>query len=230
MKLGILLPAYNEEKNIKYVINDARNVFPRARIVVVDDGSKDKTYEIAKNEGVTVLRHAINKGKGEALKTGFNFFLKSGADAVIVVDADRQYPVSHGKKILKELKSADFVSGFRIPSDVPFANRLGNFIWRKCFNILFGTKLRDVSCGFVGLNKRALRAVRNIYGGYIIESSMFVNSIISGLKISQVPVRVSYRGRKITKFVRMFFGVLFFIINNGLKYRLGCFERLKKIN
>jgi glycosyltransferase involved in cell wall biosynthesis len=218
-RIGVLLPAYNEEKNIRSVIRETKRILPGVKIVVVDDGSKDRTFEIAKSENVIVLKHKKNMGKGEALKTGFRFFSRR-VNAVVVIDADRQYPVRYAKKILEGLEEADYVTGYRLPSDVPYANRMGNFVWREVFNLLFGTKLKDSNCGFVGLNRKAMEKIKNIHGGYIIENAMMADAVRSGLKVKQVPVRVTYGKRKVSKFARMFFGVLFFIFKEGLKYRL----------
>ncbi len=222
-KVGILFPAYNEEKNIRGVIKDAKKVLPNATIVVVDDGSTDRTYELAKKEKVIVLRHFVNKGKGEALKTGLDFFRRAGVSYVIVADADRQYSIKDATKFLGALKNADLVTGYRIPSDVPYANRMGNFIWRLLFNFFFDVKLKDSNCGYIGFNKKALRKIKDIHGGYIIENAILADAIRKKLKISQVPVKVKYRKRRIVKFARMFFGVLFFIVKEGMKYRLRNF-------
>jgi glycosyltransferase involved in cell wall biosynthesis len=222
-KIGILFPAYNEEKNIRAVIKDAKKVLPNATIVVVDDGSTDRTYELAKKEKVIVLRHFVNKGKGEALKTGLDFFRRAGVSYVIIADADRQYSIKDATKFLDAFKNADLVTGYRIPSDVPYANRMGNFVWRLLFNFFFGVKLKDSNCGYMGFNKTALRKIKDIHGGYIIENAILADAIRKRLKIVQVPVKVKYRKRRIAKFARMFFGVLFFIVKEGMKYRLRNF-------
>lgn len=220
-RVGLLLPAYNEEKNIQIVIKEAKNYLPTSKIVVVDDGSTDRTSEIAHRMGATILKHKKNLGKGEALKTGFEYFLNKPIDFVIVIDVDRQYRLKDAVKILRALenKKGDLVSGYRNPRDIPYANRAGNFIWRTLFNFLFGTKHKDVACGFMGLNKNALRKIRDIGGGYIVESSLLVSCVKNKLKVFQVPVRVFYGKRKIRKFARMFFVVLTFILIKGLKYR-----------
>lgn len=221
-KLGVLLPAFNEEKNIQAVIDDTRMHLPESEIVVVDDGSVDKTFELAIGKGVTVLKHENNKGKGEALKTGFKYFLNQPVDFVIVSDTDSQYKLEEASRILEALESqkGDFVTGYRNPKYIPYANRMGNFIWRSLFNIFFGTKHKDTNCGFIGLNRNALEKIKNIHGGYIIENSMLADCAKNNLKVYQVPVRVYYGKRKIRKFARMFFGVLTFIFVEGFKYRL----------
>lgn len=222
-KLGLLLPAYNEEKNIQIIIKEAKKYLPVSEIVVVDDGSIDRTSELASRIGATVLKHEENKGKGEALKTGFKYFLNKPIDFVIVSDTDRQYSLKDALKILEALenKKGNFISGYRNPSDIPYANRAGNFIWRTLFNFFFGTKHRDIGCGFIGLDRNALRKIRNIGGGYIIESTMFIDCAKKNLKVFQVPVKVRYGRRQIKKFARMFFGVLIFIVKEGLKHKLG---------
>jgi len=228
MKIGVLLPAYNEEKNIQIVLRDVKKYVPEAKIVVVDDGSKDRTNELANQAGVTVLKHETNKGKGEALNTGFDYFLKKQPeiDVVIVADADRQYSIDEIARILEPLEKdeADFVMGYRNWEKVPYANAAGNFIWRTVFNFFFKTKLKDTNCGYIGLTRKTIKRMRKVYGGYIIENTMLRDAVKNGIKIKQVPVTVKYKkGSKgnISHFARMFFGILYFIIVEGINYRLG---------
>ncbi|MFH0711069.1 MAG: glycosyltransferase family 2 protein, partial [Candidatus Aenigmatarchaeota archaeon] len=135
-----LIPAYNEENHIEEVIRRLRKVDSIIPLVV-DDGSKDRTAELARKAGATVIRHLRNKGKGEALKTGFEYILKKkDAKYVVVVDSDLQFLPEESTRFLKALKKgANFVCGYRNFSRVPFANRLGNQIWIFAFNLLFGS-------------------------------------------------------------------------------------------
>lgn len=224
-KSAIILPAYNEEKNIKLVIREARQALPNSFLLVIDDGSTDGTYEIAKSSGVTVLRHEENKGKGEAIKTGLNYLMKRRIDFFLIADTDRQYKIIDGKKILKVLEKgkADFVMGKRDWSKVPFRHKLGNLVWRASFNLLFGQKLEDTNCGFVGFSKRVAEKIRDsIHGGYILEDEMLISAIKNGLKVKQVPVDVVYRKRSgFLRGVRMVLGILIFILVEGIKYRFG---------
>ena len=229
MKVGIIFPAYNEEKYIAKVLKKALKIFKKDYIVVVDDGSKDRTYEIAKKYVKYVIRHERNKGKAEAIKTGIKFLLRKNVNYIIISDADMQYDVKEAKKILKELKKGmQFVMGYRDFSKIPLRHRLGNFVWRTTFNFLFSQRLRDTNCGLVGFDREAAKILVNkIYGGYILEPSMLIISIIYRLRISQVKVNVVYR--KISKFfrgIRVVLGVLIFILRKGLKYRI--FKILKK--
>ncbi len=223
MKHVALVPAFNEEKNIREVIVHLKK-HPHLDIIVVDDGSQDKTAEIAKSMGAVVLKHNTNKGKGEALRTGFDYILKNHPQAnyIVIIDADMQYDPRESPRLLSILENgqADVATGMRRSQDVPYANRMGNFVWRIVFNILFGTRLRDTNCGYMALNRKSLGKIKNIHGGYIIENSILADCVRNKLKIKQVPVSVKYGKRKIRKFARMFFGVLIFIIVEGLKHRI----------
>jgi glycosyltransferase involved in cell wall biosynthesis len=219
-----LIPAFNEEENIEEVILRLRK-HKDVNIIVIDDGSTDSTPEIVKKLGIILVRHETNRGKGEAIKTGFEYILKNHPEAkyIVLIDADMQYFPEDAAKILKPLEEAeaDYVTGYRIPKEIPYANRIGNFGWRFLFNLLFGTNLKDTNCGYVGLTKEAVKKIKNIHGGYIIENSMLRDAIKSKLRIKQVPVKVVYKQRKIRKFARMFFGVSIFIFFEGLRFRLG---------
>jgi glycosyltransferase involved in cell wall biosynthesis len=228
-RVGVLLPAYNEEKNIRQVIREVKKCLANCHIVVVDDGSTDRTGELAKRMGVMVLRHPTNRGKGEALRTGFDYFLaRPEISEIVIVDADRQYSASEADRLLAPLQrgEADFVMGYRLWAQVPFRHRLGNWVWRTCFNWFFDTRLRDTNCGFIALTRHAAKVVEDIYGGYIIENSLLVNALKEGLRILQVPVTVRYRQKRgLLSGTRMVLGILTFIFSHGIRYKLG---KLKK--
>ena len=124
-----IIPAYNEEKNIKEIVTrlKAVNITP----LVVDDKSEDKTVEIAEKVGVKVLKHEVNKGKGEAIKTGVSYLLENtDFKYLILIDADMQYVPEEATNLLKPLQKgeADIVTGYRDWSTVPFRHVWGNFV------------------------------------------------------------------------------------------------------
>jgi glycosyltransferase involved in cell wall biosynthesis len=219
----VLIPAFNEEKNIREVIYHLRK-HPHVDIIVIDDGSKDRTAEIAKRHKVILLQHEFNKGKGEAIKTGINYIFKHHpAEYIALVDADMQYHPSEAIKLLEPLKrnEADFVAGFRNPKKIPYANRMGDGGWKWLFNLLFGTNYFDTNCGLIGFNRKAAKVIlKNTYGGYIIENAIKIKVSEAKLRISQVPIDVKYGKRKVSKFARMFFGNSLFIFIEGIKYRI----------
>jgi len=223
MKAIALVPAYNEESTIEEVIDHLRGL--NLDSVIVDDGSSDKTSEIAKRLGAIVIDHKENKGKGEALRTGFEHILRNYPDVenVVVVDSDMQYSPRDSLKLLNPLNNgADFVMGYRNWESVPFRHRLGNFVWRTAFNLFFETKLKDTNCGFIALSRKAIEKMRGTYGGYIIENMMLVRALKNNLKIEQVPVSVEYKGKRgIASGIRVVLGCLIFIIREGIKYQFN---------
>ena len=227
MKSIALIPAHNEEKTIQKVIFYLKNI--NLDSIVVDDGSTDKTSKLAKKFGAFVIRHNENKGKGEALKTGFEYILNNLPDveSLVIVDADLQYSPKDSIRLLKPLeeKEADFVMGYRNWRTVPLKNRLGNFVWRTSFNVLFKTKLKDTNCGFMALSRGAMKKMKRAYGGYIIENMMLIDALKNKLRIKQVPVSVKYKkkheGRSFIRGVRIVLGCLIFIVREGIKYRFS---------
>jgi glycosyltransferase involved in cell wall biosynthesis len=219
-----LIPAFNEEETIEEVIVRLKKHID-VEVIVVDDGSSDATPEIVKKLGHTLVRHETNKGKGEAINTGFKYIVKNYPKAkyVVIIDADLQYRPEDAYKLLEPLEKgeADIVTGFRDPKNIPYANRFGNFIWRFTFNLLFGTHFKDTNCGYMAFTTDAVKKIKKVHGGYIIENSILAQSVKSGLRVKQVDVKVLYGKRKITKFARMAFGVIIFIVIEGLKFRLG---------
>jgi glycosyltransferase involved in cell wall biosynthesis len=224
MKVYGLIPAYNEEKNIREVVKRIQKV--RIIPVVIDDASRDETFNEAKKSGAKVLRHKRNRGKAEAIKTGLKFLDRKKFDYVILIDADLQYMPEEAPKLIEPLKRgmADFVAGFRNFRGVPFLrHRMGNFVWRTSFNILFGTKFKDTNCGFVAMNRKAADVITHkLRGGYILENSMFIQVLQNKLRAHQVPVKVNYRSKShVGRGIRVVAGVTFYILKEGIKHRLG---------
>lgn len=224
MKVYGLIPAYNEERNIREVVRRIKRtgIIP----VVIDDASRDNTSSEAKKSGATVLRHRSNRGKAEAIKTGLKFLDRKKFDYVILIDADLQYMPEEAPKLIAPLRKgvADFVAGFRNFRGVPFLrHRMGNFVWKTSFNVLFGTNFKDTNCGFVAMNRRAAEVVTHkLRGGYILENSMFIQILKSRLRTHQVPVTVKYHRKSATgRGIRVVAGVTFYILKEGVKHRLG---------
>jgi glycosyltransferase involved in cell wall biosynthesis len=219
-----LVPAFNEAANIANVISATREVV--TNVLVIDDGSTDNTAELAERAGAKVLRHTQNKGKGEAMRTGLAAVhgLFPTARYLVVIDADMQFRPSEAPDLLAPLRAgrADFVMGRRDFSKVPIRHRMGNWVWRASFNLLFKTKLADTNCGYIAMSLPAARAIGDFHGGYIIETHLLVQATRRGLRIAQVPVSVSYLHKSsVTRGIRMVLGVFLFMVREGLLYRLG---------
>lgn len=221
----VIIPAYNEEKNIGELVKRIKRL-DKIKSIVIDDGSKDRTSYVAKKSGAFVIRHERQRGKGEALNTGFNYLMKNHPEAkyVVLIDADMQYLPEEIPKIFKPLETgkADFVSGYRQWGNIPFRHRLGNFVWKTIFNFMFGTNYKDTNCGFMGMTTDAIKMMKKINGGYIIENQIFIQVLKNKLRIKQVPVEVIYKQKsKVIRGMRVVSGVLIFILKEGFKYRLG---------
>ncbi len=219
----VLIPAYNESKNIKEIVSRVKKLGYTP--LVIDDYSKDNTSQLAKEAGAVVVRHEVNKGKGEGIKTGFQYIFKNRKEKyVVLLDADLQYIPEDIPKVIEELQKnqADFVMGYRDWSLVPLRHRLGNLAWRVSFNLLFGTKMKDTNCGFMAMTVETAKKIKRIHGGYIIDNHIVSQVVKNKLKIGQVPVTIFYNHKSgVNRGIRMVLGVLFFIIKEGLKYRFG---------
>ena len=152
----IIVPAYNEEKGLPVVLNKLfRVIDSRYEVIVVDDGSKDNTSKITDSFPVKLIKHDINKGKGEAIMTGASNAL---SDSLIYIDADDTYPVATIPKMAEALSKYDMVIGSRKygQHNIPRLNRLGNFFFRNSIRIIYGFKPYDPLTGLWGINKQQL--------------------------------------------------------------------------
>jgi len=187
----VIIAAYNEEKHIGNVINDVKKFCNN--VIVVDDGSKDNTYDIAKNHGAIALKHIINLGKGAAVKTGADYAIKNGANIIILVDADGQHEPKEIPKFLKSIEGKDIVFGYRkFTKKMPFILRFGNNFINTMTKILYHIDLKDTQCGYRALTAKAYKKTRWESTGYPMESEMIANAGRNKLKYSEIPIETIY--------------------------------------
>lgn len=214
MKISIVIPAYNEQKRIGKVLNDIKKF--KLPIIVVDDGSTDNTFSIAKRSGAKVLRRKINLGgsKGAALKTGIEFAFDNGMDAVILMDSDGQHLANDLPKFIEALeKGFDVVLGNRnFSMDAPLIRFLGNKIASVLINFLFGIYISDVICGFRAITKKAFNKIKWESLNYAVETEMVIKLSKTDLKYCEVPVTTIYhdkvKGVTIIDGINTFFDVI----------------------
>ena len=193
----IVVPAYNEEKNIGRVI---RGLFERGwrDVAVVDDGSSDRTAEEAIAVGAIVLRHPVNRGQGAALQTGDEYALAKGAEAVAHFDADGQFnpdDIAPAVKAMAE-SGVDVVFGSRFldkRSGVPFLKKYFILPIARWINFLFtGVLLSDAHNGFRVLSRRVLEKIKITQDGMAHNSEIVAQIKRGGWRFIERPVEVSY--------------------------------------
>lgn len=198
MEICILIPGYNEEKTIGQVVSKARKVI--SNVVVIDDGSTDNTYQIAKDAGAVVIRHEVNKGKGSALKTGFQYALEHNYQAVITMDSDGQHDVDDIPSFLDALseKKADIVIGSRMKdiSTMPAIRKVTNKLTSLVSSILMHQKVDDSQSGFRLINSDVLRSITLETDRYDTESEILIKASRAGFRITSVPIKTIYGQEK----------------------------------
>lgn len=188
----IVIPARNEEKTIADVISKTRKYYKN--IIVVDDGSEDKTSLIAGKKGTVVLKHIINMGKGAALKTGCDYAIKKHAEVIVTLDADGQHNPQDVKKFIKKLKNKDIIFGYRkLNKKMPFILKFGNSFINNLTRLLYKLKLHDTQCGFRAFTVRAYKKIRWGATDYSMESEMIANAGKHKLRYSEVPIETVYK-------------------------------------
>ncbi len=190
---SIIIPAHNEQIHITKVLKKTKKYAKASNIIVVDDGSKDKTYDFALQEGVTVLRHVINLGKGAALKTGSEYAIRQGAKILVFMDSDGQHRPEDIPKFLKALQGASIVFGSRVPSKkMPAILKFGNWSINMINSLLFGIKLRDTQSGYRAMTAKAYRKIRWKSTSYSVESEMVALAGKKNLKYKEIPIKTIY--------------------------------------
>jgi len=191
----VVVPAYNEEKKIGRVI---RGLFEQGykNIVVVDDGSTDRTAEIARQAGAVVLRHEVNRGQGAALQTGNEHALRAGAEIVVHFDADGQFNPADIRPAIEKLKDFDVVLGSRFldsRSRIPWFKRHIVLPVSRWINFVFTRlKLTDVHNGFRALSRKALEKLHISHDGMAHNSEIISQIREHGLTFVEQPVEVTY--------------------------------------
>ncbi len=196
-ELSVFFPAYNEEKNIEKTVLSANkvmeNVVENYEIIVVDDGSKDKTKEIVKklsmdNDKIRLVEHEVNKGYGGAIRTGFK---SCKYEWIVFADSDGQFEFSELPNFISTQRetNADLVIGYYKKRQVPFKRKLNSSIWQLIVRILFGLNVKDIDCGFKLIRKKVIDSMVLESGrGAFISTEFLVKAKADNYKIVEIPV------------------------------------------
>jgi glycosyltransferase involved in cell wall biosynthesis len=197
MRVLAVVPAFQAERSVEAVVRGLRAALgPAAEpLIVVDDGSSDRTAERAEQAGAVVLRHPENRGKGAALRTGFARALAAGAGAVVSVDADGQHLPEEAARLARDPAPREaLVLAIRdlARDGAPAANRFSNAFSNAFLSWFGGRPLHDTQCGLRRYPLPETLALGARADGYAYEAEVLLRAARLGKPIVEVPVRVFY--------------------------------------
>jgi glycosyltransferase involved in cell wall biosynthesis len=192
--ISIILPAYNEEKNISRAIEASDKVLSSLtddyEIIVVDDGSTDRTRDVVRalssgRDNLRCLSHESNRGYGAALKTGLK---NAGKDLLFFTDSDLQFDITELKELMRWIDTYDIVIGYRRRRmDHPGRKVLG-WGWTTLVRILFGLDVKDIDCAFKLFRKAVIDSISIDSIGAFVNSEILLRATRNGYTIKEVPV------------------------------------------
>jgi glycosyltransferase involved in cell wall biosynthesis len=203
LRLTVLIPAFNEEKTIKKVIDEIPKEIPsidKIEILVIDDGSSDETARISKESGAEVISFRQNQGRAKAVSEGFKKFLETGSDILVLTDADDQYDSGEIPLVVNPIvdKTADMVLGDRQVKKLDhmkFGNKIGNRMVTRTLSSLIKMKISDGQSGFRAYTREAV-AKLHIFSSYTFTQETLIETKFKGLKMVNVPVTFRKRADK----------------------------------
>jgi glycosyltransferase involved in cell wall biosynthesis len=208
MKIVAVIPAYNEAQTIGEVVDRTRPHV--AEVIVVDDGSLDRTAEIARGRGARVVRHPINRGLGASLGTGFAAARLLDADAAVTLDADGQHDPSEIPQFVAALAAGnELVLGTRMqdPTGMPLVRRLAQWCGNAVTFCLFGAWVSDSQSGYRALSRAALARVEIRTNRMEVSSEIVAESRRLNLRIAEVPIKAIYTDYSLSKGQGFFVGL-----------------------
>ncbi len=198
MKACVVIPAYNEAKEIGRIVSEVRS--QGLPVMVIDDGSTDATSKIAQEKGAQVLRNETNVGKGSSLSRGFVSALAQGYDMVVIMDGDGQHDPLYIPSFLRaqELTGCEIIIGNRMQETqtMPRLRYLTNRFMSWLISCIIGQKIPDTQCGFRLIKKEALRELSLKTHKFEIESEIIINAAHIGFRIGSIPIKTLYRDEK----------------------------------
>lgn len=197
----VIIPALNEEASLPLVLVALGRHVPECDVLVIDDGSTDRTAELAAHGGARVVSLPFNMGVGTALRTGFRYALRNGYDQVVQTDADGQHDPAQIRVLLESLDSgADLVIGSRFLAgdghyEVEPSRALAMRLLRLLTGILLGKSIVDSTSGFRGFSRPLVEAFSTTYPREFLSDTVeaLLIAAYDGYDVREVPVRMSHR-------------------------------------
>ncbi len=227
-KVSIIIPAKDEEASIGLVLQDLKNVVGILKkydfeVLVIDDGSQDRTAEIARMMGIKVIANAGAHGKGNALRCGFK---EAMGDIIIMLDADYSHRPEDIPEFLQKIKNAMLVVGSRHTGgsdEYETVRGLGNYMLSFVFRVLWGQKISDILNGYKCFKKQVVKNYEYTSKNFEIELELVANALKEGGPIAEVPSHERERagGEMKSHAVREGWKFLWAILRHGFAYRLS---------
>ncbi len=200
----IIIPAFNEEKSIKRVVNNIIENYPQYDYVVVSDGSKDSTAKICRDNQYTYLELPINLGIGGAVQAGYKYALRNEYEIAIQIDGDGQHDVSQIAKVIAPLQrgDADIAIGSRFVEKEGFQSssmrRFGIKFLSTLIYLCTGRKILDVTSGYRAVNRKFIQIYAENYPSDYPEPEAIVAAVMHRGRIQEVPVIMKERSSGIS--------------------------------
>lgn len=193
----VIIPAFNEQNCIAGVIQAVRKVNSEFDILVVNDGSRDSTVAVAKENGAMVISHNFNMGYGVTIQTGYKFAYSKGYRYIVQIDGDGQHDPSFINQLLEPVANGtvDFAIGSRflwVDSYRPsFSRRLGILFFRKLVTVIIGREITDPTSGYQAFNREVMKFFTgDIFPVDYPDADMLVTLNMAGFSIKEIPVRM----------------------------------------
>ena len=194
MRVWVIIPAYNEKFSLAGIVDELKS--KNFSVLVVDDGSIDSTYELAKRKADFVIRNDKNLGKGMSLKKGIAYLLKEVEfDYLVTMDADGQHSPSELDKFLQKAEDgAYFVVGNRMsnPIGMPKLRVITNKFMSWFISRIVGQRIPDTQCGFRLIKREVLEKVKIETNNFEIESEILIKAARLGFPIKSIPIKSIY--------------------------------------
>jgi glycosyltransferase involved in cell wall biosynthesis len=189
--VSVVIPAFQEEAAIAAVVADVIARGPWREVLVVDDGSTDRTAERAEQAGARVVRHPYNKGNGAAVKTGIR---QAKGDVVLLMDADGQHQGDDMRRLVAPIDPFDMVIGARAPGDQGLVRRLGNGVFNALATWLTDRPIPDLTSGFRAARRdRLLEILHLLPNGFSYPTTSCLSFLKAGLSVTFVPITAHKR-------------------------------------
>ena len=196
LRVVVTMPAYNEEETVGSVVEGCKKY--ASDVILIDDGSTDRTLERAELAGAKVIVHKINRGLSETIQDGIKAALNIGADIIVNIDADGQYLPEEIPMLIDPIirDEADFVLGSRFAGkieEMPWIKKLGNKIFTRLVRALTNTEISDAQTGFRAFNRAAALASLDLAGRFTYTQEQIIRLVEEGFRVTEVPIYFAKR-------------------------------------